>query len=164
MSLHDCLTSLPTTLCMVTETTLFVDRLFRGLDSESYLTGHDTKTPPPVAPPPNPSSKPVSKPLPSKVPPANASPPKHQSLNPPPPAKAPPTKSHSAGTRDGTQSSSSSGSNSVGRSGGSGDKWRAGGSGSDRRYLEDLRSREVCFWSMTIHRDLPMWDTRKCRN
>lgn len=109
---------------------MFVDRLFRGLESESYLTGCDPATPPPAAAPTGtpPTNVPASKTAVSKPPPS-----KPQSAVPPQPIKF-----HSGG---GAQSVSGSGS--VGRSAGLGDKGRAGGSGSDRRHSEDLRSREV---------------------
>lgn len=118
----------------LTETGLFVDRLFCGLESESYLTGHDPATPPPAAaltgtPPTGVqvSKTAALKPLPSK--PQSAVPPQ-------------PMKFHSGG---GAQSVS--GSSSVGRSAGLGDKGRVGGTNSDRRHSEDLRSREVSLFT-----------------
>lgn len=105
---------------------MFVDGLFCGLESEAYLTGQDSATPPPaVTSPKTAAMKPPSS--------------KPQSVV--PPGKPQPIRLHSGGTRDGTQSAS--GSSSTGRSTGLGDKGRAGGTSGDRRYSEDIRSREV---------------------
>ena len=113
------------------ETILFVDRLFRALESESYLTGRDAKTPSPEPTPPNPSSQ--------------------QAPKPPPPRPAPPAAaksqpattaaSRSGTARDGAQSSSAlSGSERGGRGGRVGG---GGGGGAGRKFSEDPRSREV---------------------
>ena len=63
---------------------MFVDRLFRGLESESYLTGCDPATPPPAAAPTGtpPTNVPASKTAVSKPPPS-----KPQSAVPPQPIK-----------------------------------------------------------------------------
>ena len=101
---------------------LFVDRLFRALESETYVTGRDCRTPSPEATPP-----PSSGSQPSKSSPTRPGPPagKSQSLA-----------SRSSSLRDGTQTAASlSGSE---RSGG--ERGRAGGG---RRHTEDPRSREV---------------------
>ena len=94
--------SLLRSLSLITETASFVDRLFRSLESESYLTGQDPKTPPST---PTPPSRPS--------------------------------------TREGEDAQSTASSASLHSGGG-------GGGGGERRYSEDLRSREVRIY-MYVH-------------
>ena len=111
------------------ETTLFVDRLFKALESESYLTGQGSRTPSPEATPPSSDSQVVKPPLSKPGPPATVAN-KSQTAVP-----------RSGVARDGSQSSSSlSGSERGG--GGGGERGRVGGGG--QRHTEDLRSLEVC--------------------
>ena len=118
------------------ETISFVDRLFRCLDSESYLTGHD----PPLEA--TPTATPPSSSVPSgKVQHTKAALPKAQ-------AKPQTAKSHSVGTRDGAQSSPLAGSSSTDRSGGSLGEKGPGKMGGDRRHADDPRSREVTLFRM----------------
>ena len=113
-----------------------MDRLFRGLESESYLTGRDSRTPSPEATPPSSDSQAAKPPLSKPGPPATGAD-KSQSAVP-----------RSGVARDGSQSLSSlSGSERGG--GGGGERERMGGG--DRRYSEDPRSLEVCTHNVPLN-------------
>ena len=94
---------------------LFVDRLFKALESESYLNGRESRTPSPSATP-NPGSQAVAK----------------QPIARPGPSVAGGNKSQTASATLLEQ-----------EVGGGGEKGKLGG-GAGKRHADDPRSRDVC--------------------
>ena len=117
------------------ETKTFVEGLFRGLDSESYLTGRSSETPPPQTTPPNLNSSQTPKAPPTKLGPAQT-----------PPVTVQLTVPHSGGGSGApglVQLGSERSASGAGGAGGGGERGTAGGGGAGRRHFEDPRSREV---------------------
>ena len=115
-----------------------MDRLFRSLDTESYLTGHEPE-------PPSPS--PVTLPPPSS---SKSTPPQL-----PKPTRAPEEREKEREKEKEKEKEKESSQSSTSSSASSGPLFRGGGrvkSGGDtgRRHSEDLRSREVNVFSFSV--------------